>query len=463
MSSDFPIHFSRYLQILKLAMPEEAKKPMKTIMSRAATAIFFLVLLCGRSAAAVEPSEVVILYGGFGHLANSAQPVFGQILTNPAVRKERAVLERKIIKAIRAEKFGLSDYGVITTNEGFRKALDQKAGERLRRINLKKITTYFSKAYMLVLTGTFEFHVPVYSKNDYAQKRDEHFNVGVSAMLVEHSGDLGEARIVLSATATTEITLCSLNLCDLPQFVSATERRKYFGMAYATAGVAAVKRLAARLRRLDGKDIKDFVDRAMVTGVYVDQPKARRLFGVKEPAAKPRSCRVSSRCANPALCNPLIGFIANAATAALGVRGHMVLPPLRWAQWGYQGAERSAVTMALSRGLRVTEGTLNINVSDNSADLKVTAIFGGIDHEDREFEDTDKLRHRYHTAVLKLCAYETEPLNANRITKVRFGISYSNEKNSPVHELVVVGDPATQPDVLRGFSLIAIRNAFGGM
>jgi hypothetical protein len=47
---------------------------------------------------AAPASERLIIYGGFGHLAHSAQPHFGDILIKGALRDVRAGLEQGAIR-----------------------------------------------------------------------------------------------------------------------------------------------------------------------------------------------------------------------------------------------------------------------------------------------------------------------------------------------------------------------------
>jgi hypothetical protein len=401
------------------------------------------------------PDERIIVYAGFGLLHTEAQPEFTKLwkANTQNTRQLRAQLERSAINTVHTATLPISSYPVAVTNDDVLNILEHRLGERPPWVRFQDIDRAFSKVYLLVVTAGLEMHAAVPYRARGFEQYGHHFIAGASAMLVEMGGEVGDSRVVLSTTALHEIEERRAE-----QQISSSDRAEQFANAYEKAAVTAIQDLLNLAQKHGQNAVGELSERSIVTSVIVDDEMSRQLFNF-EPVKADTSCRISTPCqAGGDGCALLSSLIAHKTTEVLGHRGHIMLPPLRWAVWGGLAGERAAVTLSLSRGIDAIEESLQINVSERSADEKIASILNGVTHADYAMKGTDKMFYRAHIASLSLCRYRTDTLNTNRVLqrKIEGPINNVGHENQ---ELRVSGELSNPLDVERAFKLISVWDA----
>lgn len=388
--------------------------PMTKRISKLAAAVALVGVGAGQPAGADEQGAVVI-YGGMGHLAKRAQPMFGAILegnVGPGMELRRTI-ESRIQETARSTKLPWSPYPIVVDREdavGVAKHCARMRGAAWTSDYpaMDDLRDLCGRILVLSVVADLEMHVPrppLYDGDDYL----ENFFTGVTAVLT----DPEDKSIVLSASAFGEASPGP----TAHGFVSPARRAEIFADRYARTAVEAIALLQSQMQRTRPSDA---FDRHMVAGIIVSDAKA---FGSFELApwrgAGGRSvCRLPDQCAGGEVCSKLYGLAASALTAALSRAGRLTMPPATWTYWTRRTKDLISLRLALARGAYWQEEELQIAGQPSEAEVKLIVQIARLSRTDLASKAGNYLAHRVHVAGLKLIPYRTDMDDCRKVLSV---------------------------------------------
>lgn len=362
-----------------------ASRPLRGCAICFAMTLASALVLAGCQTVSARPSrDNLVLYGGFGFLAQDNQSALVDLLVEDA---QRLPLQAETLISRMNDDGGLrriSPYPVALSEMDAVAALRDTA-EELPRDPIEALRTVFSGVYGLFLVGALEQHVPAAYPVSSQQPTDlsyhDYFLTSVSALLFDFSTD----RIVVTTSARG---IHHIAAADAP-LTGEADRLDAFRQAYAGAADKALQRLAAIVERRGRRLLKERPEFHMVTGMFIKQDAARRIFGW-QPRAFQDYCAIPSGCpAGADACNALNDVLIHGVTEALSASGHPVLPPLGVAQWRYNNAHEITGRFVISQNRgSLVERQLLFDLDPEQAAVKYLAVLKGVARSREEVGET---------------------------------------------------------------------------
>ncbi len=432
-------------------------------------AVLIGLLPSGRAAAVNNP---IIIYGGVGNLGRVAQPCLASIYESGDSRQTKYAkqLNEKVWSSLKSNPAIPGATNVIMQTSDLYLAMRENGFDFSGRPNQELIKEFLEdnedRILVLAVIGTLEIQAQNMRVSSKGTLYDDHFFVGMSAVLVHASGD-NKGQILSTGSALTESIstntenfissenkLCS-NLSSLPDL--AMER--LIG-AYSDAATRALDNLSKQKPVADGD-----ADSVIVTGVGFGSKKIVDLFGAQPSAAGAPICQRPTPCqAGDENCEKLAALIAFGVTDSFSSRGYMAVPPLNWRSWGKNAQYVSVKNIKLTGGRQDVVDFVDVNVGHDSADRKLFANVHKFAEVVRDVKGKP-WRWRLYMGWISIEWQETEYGNCT-VYEDKGEISPKKKSYGPMKQKLVSGSylDNTPPDNVRRFYYVAaLQRALGGL
>jgi len=430
------------------------------------------VLYSGKSYAGND--EPVIIYGGVGNLGRGAQPCLATFYetkgkqfnsyTSAINTHIRAVLNRVTL----LPKSGSVIIDSTTLNQAIRKS----GIEFINRPTQTDIQEFLEdneeQLLTLAIVGTVEAYVQNPKETSKGTLFEEHFIIGVSAVLVQAAGD-NSGQIVSTGSALTEVineradrfSAAVGKLCIGEKNMSPVALKKV-AIAYQDAAERAIINMSKVHKLSDGDS-----DSVIVTGVSVGSDKLQKLFNINTANIGARE----SICDQPALCSDddqecqsLVALLAFGVTDAFSSRGYLAVPPLNWRSWGKTAEYQTTKNVKLTGGRQDIVKFINVNVGPNSADRKLLPTVTKFAEIVKQVKGKPWHRRLY-MGWMKVPWEETEFDNCKSVENQGV-VATAKKSYGPVSQLLVTGKyiKSEPPLNVRKFHyMAAMMRALGGL
>lgn len=352
-------------------------------MKVTATIVSLMAAIVSFSAFAAFDNPVII-YGGVGNLGRSAQPCLAALYesNNQDFRTYTKTINDRIRDTLSKTVFLPASARAIVGSDQLYDAIKDGGIEFTDRPTHPQVKEFLENnednLLTLAVVGTVETYIQNLKTTSKGSIFEEHFIVGVTAVLVQTSGD-NPGQIVLTGSALTEVinestdgfsteadTLCK-TINDMPK--PALEK---LVVAYADAAERAIANMAKSRRAADGDN-----DSVLVTGVSISSTSVQDLFNVDRAIAGEQNniCNQRIPCVEgDRACQTLVSLVAFGVTEAFSSKGYLAIPPLNWRSWGKTAEYQAAKNVKLTGGHRDIAPFVTINVGPNSADRKLLPV-----------------------------------------------------------------------------------------
>jgi hypothetical protein len=325
-------------------------------------------------------TDPVIIYGGVGNLGRNVQPCLAAFYESAdgKFRTYTDKINQTVWSALEGKSLlpGASD--VIVQSDDLYDAMRADGFDVSARASQGQIQDFLEdnedRTLALAIIGNFEGYAQNIWQTSKGNIYEEHFTVGVTAVLVHVAGD-NVGQIVLTGSALTEVvneendqfSTGESDLCKDMNSMSSKVLGK-ITTAYSNAARRAIENLSRVRISADGA-----VDSIIVVGVDVQSKPVRNLFNISGASeVKDSICNRPVPCAEgDAICEGLISFMAFKVTDAFSSRGYMAIPPLGWRSWGRTAQYQVTRNVNLTGGRQDVLQNISVNVGPDSADKKL--------------------------------------------------------------------------------------------